>query len=92
MLTNGLCVLTGGPGTERPLLIRALITIAHRMGLDTALAAPTGRAAKRMYESTGKEALTLHSLLEYSPKENRFVRDAEPAPGQPIWWWWTKAP
>ena len=77
LLTSRVCVLTGGPGTGKTTLIRSLIAIARRMGLEVALAAPTGRAAKRMYESTGQEALTLHRLLEYSPKENRFTRDAK---------------
>ena len=77
LLTSRACVLTGGPGTGKTTLIRSLITIALRMGLKIALAAPTGRAAKRMYESTGQEALTLHRMLEYSPKDNRFTRDAK---------------
>lgn len=74
LLTSGLAVLTGGPGTGKTTLVRALITIARRMGLSVALAAPTGRAAKRLSESTGLPAATLHRLLEYTPKENAFQR------------------
>jgi len=74
LLTSGLAVLTGGPGTGKTTLVRALITIARRMGLSVALAAPTGRAAKRLSESTGLPAATLHRLLEYAPKENAFQR------------------
>ncbi|KMY67218.1 hypothetical protein AAU61_10050 [Desulfocarbo indianensis] len=74
LLTNGLAVLTGGPGTGKTTLIRALITIARRMGQSVALAAPTGRAAKRLSESTGLPAATLHRLLEYAPRENAFQR------------------
>ena len=76
LLTAGLTVLTGGPGTGKTTLVRALVTIALRMGLTLALAAPTGRAAKRLQEATGQPAQTLHRLLEYSPKENRFQRHA----------------
>ena len=76
LLTAGLAVLTGGPGTGKTTLLKALITIAKRMELSVALAAPTGRAAKRLSESTGQSALTLHRLLEFSPKENRFARNA----------------
>ncbi|BEQ14980.1 SF1B family DNA helicase RecD2 [Desulfoferula mesophila] len=74
LLEAGLGVLTGGPGTGKTTLVKAVITIARRMGLSIALAAPTGRAAKRLAQAGGREALTLHRLLEYSPKENRFLR------------------
>jgi len=77
LLGAGLGVLTGGPGTGKTTLVRALITIARRMELSVALAAPTGRAAKRLAQSAGLEASTLHRLLEYSPKENRFLRGVE---------------
>jgi len=75
LLTAGLGVLTGGPGTGKTTLVQALITIARRMDVPLALAAPTGRAAKRLAESTGMEASTIHRLLEYSPKEGGFLRN-----------------
>jgi exodeoxyribonuclease V alpha subunit len=76
LLTSGLGVLTGGPGTGKTTMLRALVTIARRMKIPLALAAPTGRAAKRLSEATGLEALTIHRLLEYSPKDNSFVRNS----------------
>jgi exodeoxyribonuclease V alpha subunit len=74
VLGAGLSVLTGGPGTGKTTLVRALITICRRMEKTVRLAAPTGRAAKRLNETTGLNASTLHRLLEYSPKEMRFLR------------------
>ncbi|MCF8096821.1 MAG: ATP-dependent RecD-like DNA helicase [Desulfarculaceae bacterium] len=74
LLEAGLGALTGGPGTGKTTLVKTVITIARRMGLSIALAAPTGRAAKRLSQASGQEALTLHRLLEFSPKENRFLR------------------
>lgn len=65
----GLLVVTGGPGTGKTTTIRALITLFHSNGLEVLLAAPTGRAAKRMTEATGLEAKTIHRLLEYAQKE-----------------------
>jgi exodeoxyribonuclease V alpha subunit len=65
----GLLVITGGPGTGKTTTIRALITLFHRNGLEVMLAAPTGRAAKRMTEATGLEAKTIHRLLEYAQTE-----------------------
>ena len=59
-------IITGGPGTGKTTIINAIIRIARRMGQRVLLAAPTGRAAKRMAETTGQEAKTLHRLLEYS--------------------------
>jgi len=76
LLTAGLAVLTGGPGTGKTTLVRALVTIARRMGVEVALAAPTGRAAKRLSDSTGLPALTLHRLLEFNPQEGAFRRNA----------------
>jgi exodeoxyribonuclease V alpha subunit len=76
LLNAGVGVLTGGPGTGKTTLVRALITIARRMDLTVLLAAPTGRAAKRLSEAGGLPASTIHRLLEYSPKENRFLRNA----------------
>lgn len=57
-------LLTGGPGTGKTTTLRAMLALFDRMGLSCALAAPTGRAAKRMGELTGREAKTLHRLLE----------------------------
>ncbi|ANX02401.1 AAA family ATPase [Thermoclostridium stercorarium subsp. leptospartum DSM 9219] len=62
--TESILVVTGGPGTGKTTLIRGIISIFEKSGLEIVLAAPTGRAAKRMTEATGKEAKTIHRLLE----------------------------
>ena len=67
-------VLTGGPGTGKTTLINCLIAIFEYKGLSISLAAPTGRAAKRMEEATGRVAKTIHRLLEFSPKQGGFLR------------------
>jgi exodeoxyribonuclease V alpha subunit len=67
-------VITGGPGTGKTTLINAIIQILEKKGRAILLAAPTGRAAKRMAETTGHEARTLHRLLEFTPKSNTFAR------------------
>ena len=63
-LSDGMLVLTGGPGTGKTTTIKAIITLLEQRDLEIALAAPTGRAAKRMSDLTGCEAKTLHRLLE----------------------------
>ena len=60
----GLTVLTGGPGTGKTTTINTMIAYFQEEGFEIALAAPTGRAAKRMTEATGYEARTIHRLLE----------------------------
>jgi exodeoxyribonuclease V alpha subunit len=67
-------VITGGPGTGKTTLLISLLAILRRAKVSFALAAPTGRAAKRMTESTGEEAMTLHRLLEFNPREGAFQR------------------
>lgn len=69
-------VVTGGPGTGKTTLVNCLIRTLEKKGLRVQLGAPTGRAAKRMSEATGREAKTIHRLLEFSPKEMKFHRDA----------------
>lgn len=63
---NGMLILTGGPGTGKTTTINAIIRFFEAEGMDILLAAPTGRAAKRMTETTGYEARTIHRLLEIS--------------------------
>ena len=80
---NGLLVITGGPGTGKTTTINAIIRYFEMEDLDICLAAPTGRAAKRMTETTGYEAKTIHRLLELTggpeqAQENiRFERNAQ---------------
>ena len=77
-VANSVFVLTGGPGTGKTTVVRAIIRIFSSMGLDIALAAPTGRAAKRLSEASSMEAKTIHRLLEmqFAPDEQSvFVRD-----------------
>ncbi len=64
-LTHGAIVITGGPGTGKTTAINCMISAMVHAGIKVALAAPTGRAAKRMSETTGQEANTIHRLLEY---------------------------
>ena len=76
-VTEKVFVLTGGPGTGKTTILRAVISILEALGQRVALAAPTGRAAKRLGEAAGREAQTLHRLLEFKPGEGRYGRDAE---------------
>ncbi|MBE6031805.1 MAG: ATP-dependent RecD-like DNA helicase [Clostridiales bacterium] len=80
-LNNGVTVITGGPGTGKTTIINTIIEIFRQGGLSVALAAPTGRAAKRMSETSGQFASTIHRLLEYYYSEGddvmRFGKTAE---------------
>jgi exodeoxyribonuclease V alpha subunit len=80
-------ILTGGPGTGKSTSLRALLMVLRKRNIEVALAAPTGRAAKRLTEATGGavgfQARTLHRLLEYAPHDNSFQRnEANPLPYQ----------
>ncbi|MGN0521405.1 MAG: ATP-dependent RecD-like DNA helicase [Eubacterium sp.] len=68
-VNKGMLILTGGPGTGKTTTVKGIITLMKNRGLDVALAAPTGRAAKRMSELTGYEAKTIHRLLEVEYRE-----------------------
>src|SRR5579885_2587330 len=74
-------ILTGGPGTGKTTSLRALLLQLRKRNIEFALAAPTGRAAKRLAEATGCPAKTLHRLLEYTPHDNGWLRnEANPLP------------
>jgi exodeoxyribonuclease V alpha subunit len=68
-------VITGGPGVGKTTIVQAIIGGADRRGQLVALGAPTGRAAKRLAETTGRAAMTLHRLLEFSPQDGAFHRN-----------------
>lgn len=76
-LRQGLLVVTGGPGTGKTTIIRGLLAALAPDRQRVLLAAPTGRAARRLAEATGQEARTLHRLLEYDPRQGQFQRHAE---------------
>ncbi len=76
-IASKVTVITGGPGVGKTTIIRALTEIFSARHLTMALAAPTGRAAKRMSEATGREALTIHRLLKYNPSDHAFEFDAD---------------
>lgn len=75
--TAKVLVITGGPGTGKTTIIKAILRIFQAARARILLAAPTGRAAKRMSETCGLEAKTIHRLLEYSPKEDGFARNED---------------
>ena len=68
-------VVTGGPGTGKTTITRQIVGRLEASGLRVALCSPTGRAAKRLTEATGREARTIHRLLEFAPREGGFRRD-----------------
>ena len=83
--TSKVCVLTGGPGVGKTTAIRALLDTLDHNGVEYALAAPTGRAAKRMAEATGRPARTLHRLLEFQPATNECRYDeSRPLPARVV--------
>jgi exodeoxyribonuclease V alpha subunit len=73
--TQKVLVITGGPGVGKTTIVRAILEIFSAKGLHCELCAPTGRAAKRLSETTGREARTIHRLLEYDPGISGFKRD-----------------
>lgn len=75
VIENKLVVITGGPGTGKTTLIRAILTYHKQLSASVSLAAPTGRAAKRLSEATGHAASTIHRLLEFSPQLGGFQRN-----------------
>jgi len=76
-LTHKVMVLTGGPGTGKTTILNTILKIFQRFNADCLLAAPTGRAAKRMAETTGHPAKTIHRLLEYSFAKGGFQKNGE---------------
>ncbi len=74
--SEGVLVITGGPGTGKTTIINCIISLLSREG-EVLLCAPTGRAAKRMTEATGVESKTIHRLLEYGGDEGQFARNQE---------------
>lgn len=76
-LVSGALVITGGPGTGKTTILQFVIRLFDKLGLNYKLCAPTGRAAKRMEEAAGKEARTIHRLLEYGYNQSGFLRNAD---------------
>lgn len=83
-VTSKVMVLTGGPGTGKTTTTQGIIAALQKAGLHVLLAAPTGRAAKRMSEATGMEAKTIHRLLEYNPQDGYKRNDENPLEGDAL--------
>ena len=76
-LTNKLSVITGGPGVGKTTIVNTILKILLTHGISVKLAAPTGRAAKRMTQATGLEAITIHRLLEFDPSLFGFKKNQD---------------
>jgi exodeoxyribonuclease V alpha subunit len=77
VLQSKAVVITGGPGVGKTTLVNAIVSVLQSQELEVLLAAPTGRATKRLSESTGMPAVTIHRLLEMSPESGHFQRNEE---------------
>jgi exodeoxyribonuclease V alpha subunit len=76
-LSHRLVVVTGGPGTGKTTIVKSILAALKKQRRRVLLAAPTGRAAKRMSEATGEEAKTIHRLLEFDPKQRAFAKNGD---------------
>lgn len=76
-MQSGVLVITGGPGTGKTTTIRTILSLCRKEGKNLLLAAPTGRAAKRMTEATGQEAKTIHRLLEFQARREDAAENAD---------------
>jgi len=84
-LERKILVITGGPGTGKTTIIRAIVDVFRKWGREVLLAAPTGRAAKRLTEATGRDARTIHRVLEFQPKKGAFKRnEGNPLQGEAL--------
>lgn len=77
LLSSGLGLLTGGPGVGKTTIVRSVVALAEAAGARVRLASPTGRAAKRLSEATGRQASTVHRLLHFDPQTGAFAHDAK---------------
>ena len=74
-INEKILIITGSPGTGKSTIINFILNLFELENLSVVLAAPTGRASKRLEETTGREAKTIHRLLEYNPKQNSFLKN-----------------
>ena len=74
-VSEKILIITGSPGTGKSTILNVAINYFEHLGKTVTVGAPTGRASKRLTEATGRDAKTIHRLLKYQPKINRFLKD-----------------